>query len=227
MAGHTCSNGHISSLNVCYATQVHKRFTINAQRMHHRCTMDASLMYNESTKDALWTHNGCYLKAQRMHREFIHMYHGCARNASQVHHRCTLNALGAPGMPHACFTDAPRIIFRCTMNALRLSTDVSWAPHRYVFTMDVPWIQYACTAYAEAGSLSLDNLVCLFVYERSQLFFKMLLVLHLYSDSFHITHISSVRGPIFGLCSAWRYGEFWRPSIFFFKNGFVYRDATT
>ena len=49
--------------------------------------------------------------------------------------------------------------------------DVSLKPHKYGFTTDVPWIQYACTAYAEAGSLSLDNLVylfvCLFVYERS------------------------------------------------------------
>ena len=70
------------------------------------------------------------------------------------------HTMGAPGMPHACFIDAPRILFRCTMNTLQLSIDAS---HRYGFTMDVPCIQYACTAYSEAGSLSLDNLVYLFV----------------------------------------------------------------
>ena len=52
--------------------------------------------------------------------------------------------------------------------------------------------------------------IYLFVYERSKLFFKMHLVLHLCLDSFHITHISSLGGPTFGLCSAWRYGDFWR-----------------
>ena len=108
-------------LNVCNATQVHKRFSTNAQRMHHRCT-----------KDVQWKHQRCTLDAQY--------------------------ASNTLWLPHECFTDAPRILLRCTMNALRLSTNVSRAPR-----MDVPWIQYACTAYAEAGSLSLDNLVYLSV----------------------------------------------------------------
>ena len=53
----------------------------------------------------------------------------------------------------------------------------------------------------------------------------MLLVLHLYSDSFHITHISFLGGPTFGLCSAWRYGDFWRFGDHQ-QNGLVYSDAT-
>ena len=50
------------------------------------------------------------------------------------------------------------------MNALRLSTDVSRAPQESIYhgcTMDSVRI---CTANAEAGSLSLDSLVCLFIY---------------------------------------------------------------
>ena len=131
---------------------------------HKGCTTDAPWMYNGSTKDVRWTHNRCCLNAlrdaPRIHSHVLRMRQECLTGAPQMHLEHTM---GAPGMPHACFTDPPRILFRCTMNALRLSTDVSRAPHRYVFTMDVPWIQYACTAYAEAGSLSLDNLVYLFI----------------------------------------------------------------
>ena len=53
----------------------------------------------------------------------------------------------------------------------------------------------------------------------------MLLVLHLLFDSFHIAHISSLGGPTFDLCSAWRYGEFWRFGDHQ-QNGLVYSDAT-
>ena len=35
---------------------------------------------------------------------------------------------------------------------------------------------------------------------------------------FHIKHISSLGGPTFGLCSAWRYGAFWR---FYFRQKLV------
>ena len=107
----------VNFLNVCNATQVHKRFSPNAQRMHHRCTMDAPWMYNGSTKDARWTHNGCCLNALRMHHEFIHMYYGCARKASQVHHRCTLNTMHqecpmhALGMPIEYFLDVPWMLY--------------------------------------------------------------------------------------------------------------------
>ena len=101
----------------------------------------------------------CTTDAPRIHSHVLRMRKESLTGAPQMHFEHTM---GAPGMPHACFTDAPRILFRCTMIALRLSTDVSRAPHRYVFTMDVPWIQYTCTAYSEAGSLSLDNLVYLF-----------------------------------------------------------------
>ena len=61
----------------------------------------------------------------------------------------------------------------------------------------------------------------LFIYERSKLFFKMLLVLHLSSDSLHIIQISSLRGPTFGLCSAWRYGDFATNSIFISPADYV------
>ena len=152
----------------------------------------------------------CTTDAPRIHSHVLRMCRESLKGAPQMHFEHTM---GAPGMPHACFTDAPRILVRCTMIALRLSTDVSRAPHRYVFTMDVPWIQYTCTAYSEAGSLSLDNLVylfgCLFM-NAVNFFFKMYLVLHLCFDSFHISQISSLGGPSFGLCSAWRYGDFWR-----------------
>ena len=146
----------VDFLNVCNATQVLKRFSTNAQRMHHRCTMDAPWMYNGSTKDARWTHNGCCLNALRMHHEFIHMYYGCARNAPQMHFEHTM---GTPGMPHACFTDAPRILFRCTLNALRLSTDVSRVPHRYVCTMDS--VRMQCLLWSWVIVLGQS---CLFIY---------------------------------------------------------------
>ena len=47
-------------------------------------------------------------------------------------------------------------------------------------------------------------------------FFKMHLVLHLWSDSFRITQISSLWGPAFGLSSDWRYGDFGRIGVLFY-----------
>ena len=109
----------VDILNVCNATQVHKRFSTNAQRMHHRCTMDAPWMYNGRTKDERCTHNGCCLNALRMLHEFIYMYYGCARKASQVHHICTLNTLW--------------VHQECPMHALRM---------RLEYFLDVPWLLY-------------------------------------------------------------------------------------
>ena len=129
--------------------------------MHHGCTVDVQWKYQGCTLDAQWLLFECTTDAPRIHSHVLRMRQECLTGALQMHFEHTM---GAPGMPHACFTDAPRILFRCIMNALRLSTDVSRVPHRYVFTMDVPWIQYACNAYSEAGSLSLDNLVYLCVY---------------------------------------------------------------
>ena len=66
-----------------------------------------------------------------------------------------------------------------------------------------------------------------FVYERSKLFFKMHLVIHLWSDSFHIWPISSLGGPTFGLCSAWRFGDFWRfGDLFNFQDKMVLHIVT-
>ena len=47
--------------------------------------------------------------------------------------------------------------------------------------------------------------------------FKMHLVPHLRFDSFHITQISSLGSPTFGLCSAWRFGN----HKYFCKNWYV------
>ena len=38
----------------------------------------------------------------------------------------------------------------------------------------------------------------------------MHLFLQFSMDSFDITHESSLGSPAFSLCSAWRYGDFWR-----------------
>ena len=86
-------------------------------------------------------------------------------------------------------------------------------------------------ASAEAGSLSLDNLVylfiCLFIYLVRKLFFKMLLLLHLWTDSFDIACESSLEGPTFSLCSAWRYGDIWRfGDIFHFNGKMVFHIMT-
>ena len=84
-------------LNVCNVTQVHKRFSTNAQRMHHRCTMEAPWMYNGSIKE-------CVLDALRMHHKFsthvLRMRQECLTGAPQMHFEHTM---GAQGMPHACF----------------------------------------------------------------------------------------------------------------------------
>ena len=50
----------------------------------------------------------------------------------------------------------------------------------------------------------------------------MHLLVHLWSDSFHITHISSLGVLTFGLCSALRYGVFWRfGDLFQFRQKMV------
>ena len=217
----------VDFLNVCNATQVHKRFSTNAQRMHHRCTMDAPWMYNGSTKDARWTHNGCCLDAIRMHHEFIHMYYGCARKASQVRRRCFLNTLW--------------VHQECPMHALRM---------RLEYFLDVPWMLYGYppmyhgrpqirihhgyTMYSVRMHCLFWSWVivlgqsCLFIYLFMlvrKLFFKTLLLLQLWTDSFDITQEISLGGPAFGVCSAWRYGAFWRFGDHQ-QNGLVYSDAT-
>ena len=60
--------------------------------------------------------------------------------------------------------------------------------------------------------------VCLFM-DAVNFFFKMHLVLHLCFDSFHISQISSLGGPTFGLCSAWRYGDFCDLATFLIFQG--------
>ena len=45
-------------------------------------------------------------------------------------------------------------------------------------------------------------------------------------DSFDITRESSLGGPTFGLCSAWRFGAFWRFGDIK-KNGLAYKEAVT
>ena len=74
-----------------------------------------------------------------------------------------------------------------------------------------PW-SYKLIFYDVAGSLSLDNLVylfvCLFIKAVSKRFFKMHLLLQICTDPYDIRHESSLRGPAFCLCSAWRYGAF-------------------
>ena len=58
----------------------------------------------------------------------------------------------------------------------------------------------------------------------SKLFFKMHLFLQLSTDPFDIIHESSLEGSAFGLCSAWRYGAFWRFGDHQ-QNSLVYSDA--
>ena len=145
--------------------------TTNASWMYLGCTMKAPRMYFGRTRDALWMYYG--------DTRFTYMCYGCTRSATQMHIRCTLNTyMCTRNASHItmCFTDAPRMLFRCytdvqwrcteafLMNKRRhegFLIDVSLTPHRYGITTDVPWIQYACIAYAAAGSLSLDNLVYL------------------------------------------------------------------
>ena len=143
--------------------------------MQHKCTKDSPPMYNGCTTDAPWMHRGCTMDAPRMNvgrtTDAVWMHYGCTTNSFT----CTTDA---QGKPHRCTTDALWTHYGCTRNApcmlygcaSEYFLDVPWllygyprAPHRYVFTMDVPCIQYTCTAYSEAGSLSLDNLVYLFI----------------------------------------------------------------
>ena len=67
--------------------------------------------------------------------------------------------------------------------------------------------------------------ICLFMNVVSKLFFKMHLFLQISTDPFDITHESSLEGSAFGLCSAWRYGAFWRFGDHQ-QNSLVYSDAT-
>ena len=53
----------------------------------------------------------------------------------------------------------------------------------------------------------------------------MHLLLQVWTDPYNITHESSLGGFAFGLCSAWRYGTFWRFGDHQ-QNHLVYSDAT-
>ena len=56
----------------------------------------------------------------------------------------------------------------------------------------------------------------------SKLFFKMHLFLQIWTDLFHINYESSLEGPAFGVCFAWRFGEFWRfGDLFYFRQKMV------
>ena len=71
--------------------------------------------------------------------------------------------------------------------------------------------------------------IYLFIYLVCKLFFKMLLLLHLWTDSFDIACESSLEGSTFSLCSAWRFGDFWRFGDWFhFKknNGLLYSETS-
>ena len=65
-----------------------------------------------------------------------------------------------------------------------------------------------------AGSSSLDDLVylfvCLFMNAVNKLFFKMHLLLQIWTDPYDIRHESSFRGSALGVCFSWRLGDFWR-----------------
>ena len=52
----------------------------------------------------------------------------------------------------------------------------------------------------------------------------MHLLLQIWTDPYDISHESFLGGPAFGLCSAWRYGAFWRFGDQQ-QNGLVYSDA--
>ena len=77
-------------------------------------------------------------------------------------------------------------------------------------------------------SLSLDSLVYLFIYLWNivrKLFFKMHLLLQIWTDLYDIGHESFLGGLAFGLCLAWRFGAFWRFGDHQ-QNDLVYSNAT-
>ena len=58
----------------------------------------------------------------------------------------------------------------------------------------------------------------------------MHLVLHLLTNYLDISHISSLGCPTFGLCFAWRFGDFWRFGDLFkfsIKNDLAYNGIVT
>ena len=108
------------------------------------------------------------------------MCYECTKNASQMRTRCTLNALHVHqkcityhGMLYGCTTNAIQMLHGCSMAVAR----------KFEGCQHGSRIQYACAVYAEAVSLSLDNLVylyaCLVNFHNLQFL----------TDSFHI-HIS-------------------------------------
>ena len=53
-------------------------------------------------------------------------------------------------------------------------------------------------------------------------FFKTSLFRQSWTDSFYISHESSLAGPSFGLCFSWRFGDIWRfGALFYFRQKLV------
>ena len=88
-------------LNVCNATQVHKRLSTNGTKdvpqMHHGCTVDVQWKHQGCTLDAQWMLFECTTDAPRIHSHVLRMRQECLTVA--------------PGMPHACLTG-------CTSNTI-------------------------------------------------------------------------------------------------------------
>ena len=93
------------------------------------------------------------------------------------------------------------------------------------YTNTFPFLKLQAVFLDIAGSSSLDDLVYLFVCLVRKLFFKMHLLLQIWTDPYDIRHESSLGSPAFGVCSAWRYGAFWRFGDHQ-QNGLIYSDAT-
>ena len=67
--------------------------------------------------------------------------------------------------------------------------------------------------------LSVYLFVYLFTCLVSKLFFKIHLILQIWIDPFHITYKASLGGSAFGVCFAWRFGDFCRfGDIFLFRQ---------